>query len=101
MFRGVSFLASATRVSSGGAIVTHLTVITSSFAGGAGETIRRERLKQADVHTLLRLPSGIFYSRKASERFESFAYEELAERDKVDLETALDNFGAIAEDMKQ
>ena len=31
------------------------------FEGGAGETIRRELLKQADVHTLLRLPTGIFY----------------------------------------
>jgi len=30
------------------------------FEGGAGETIRRELLKQADVHTLLRLPTGIF-----------------------------------------
>ena len=29
------------------------------FEGGAGETIRRELLKQADVHTLLRLPTGI------------------------------------------
>lgn len=32
------------------------------FEGGAGETIRREVLKQADVHTLLRLPTGIFYA---------------------------------------
>ena len=32
------------------------------FEGGAGETIRRELLKQADVHTLLRLPTGIFYA---------------------------------------
>lgn len=32
------------------------------FEGGAGETIRREILKQADVHTLLRLPTGIFYA---------------------------------------
>ena len=30
------------------------------FEGGAGETVRRELLKQADVHTLLRLPTGIF-----------------------------------------
>ena len=29
------------------------------FEGGAGETVRRELLKQADVHTLLRLPTGI------------------------------------------
>ena len=32
------------------------------FEGGAGETMRRELLKQADVHTLLRLPTGIFYA---------------------------------------
>ncbi len=32
------------------------------FEGGAGETIRRELLKSADVHTLLRLPTGIFYA---------------------------------------
>jgi type I restriction enzyme M protein len=32
------------------------------FEGGAGETIRRELLKQCDVHTLLRLPTGLFYA---------------------------------------
>jgi type I restriction enzyme M protein len=32
------------------------------FEGGAGETVRRELLKQADVHTMLRLPTGIFYA---------------------------------------
>jgi len=32
------------------------------FEGGAGEIVRRELLKQADVHTLLRLPTGIFYA---------------------------------------
>src|SRR5215472_9976174 len=32
------------------------------FEDGAGETVRRELLKQADVHTLLRLPTGIFYA---------------------------------------
>ena len=32
------------------------------FEGGAGETIRRALLSQADVHTLLRLPTGIFYA---------------------------------------
>jgi type I restriction enzyme M protein len=117
------------------------------FEGGAGETIRRELLKQADVHTLLRLPTGIFYAqgvkanvlffdrkpasatpwtktlwiydfrtnehftlktnplkradledfvscynaenrheRKETERFKSFAYEELLKRDKVSLD---------------
>jgi len=32
------------------------------FEGGAGETIRRNWLKQCDVHTILRLPTGIFYA---------------------------------------
>jgi type I restriction enzyme M protein len=161
------------------------------FEGGAGETIRRELLKQADVHTLLRLPTGIFYAqgvkanvlffdrkpaqetpwtqklwiydlrtnlhftlkenalkrsdlddfvacyntrnrqeRTESERFKSFTYGELSKRDKVnldifwlkdealeesanlpapeviaadiaaDLETALEQFATIAEDLK-
>jgi type I restriction enzyme M protein len=32
------------------------------FDGGAGETIRRKLLHECDVHTLLRLPTGIFYA---------------------------------------
>jgi type I restriction enzyme M protein len=32
------------------------------FEGGAGETVRRKLLHGCDVHTLLRLPTGIFYS---------------------------------------
>ncbi len=32
------------------------------FEGGAGETVRRRILHECDVHTLLRLPTGIFYS---------------------------------------
>ena len=32
------------------------------FEGGAGETIRRNLLKRCKVHTLLRLPTGIFYA---------------------------------------
>lgn len=32
------------------------------FEGGAGETIRRRLLMQCDVHSLLRLPTGIFYA---------------------------------------
>ena len=117
------------------------------FEGGAGETIRRKLLHDADVHTLLRLPTGIFYAqgvkanvlffdrkpaaekpwteklwiydlrtnmhftlkenplrrsdlddfvacfrpenrheRTESERFHSFAYDELAKRDKANLD---------------
>src|SRR5205823_3506781 len=32
------------------------------FEGGAGETIRRRLLHDYDVHTLLRLPTGMFYA---------------------------------------
>jgi len=32
------------------------------FEGGAGEKVRRRLLHDCDVHTLLRLPTGIFYS---------------------------------------
>jgi type I restriction enzyme M protein len=32
------------------------------FEGGAGERIRRKLLETCDVHTLLRLPTGIFYA---------------------------------------
>jgi type I restriction enzyme M protein len=32
------------------------------FEGGVGETIRRKLLSDYDVHTLLRLPTGLFYA---------------------------------------
>ena len=32
------------------------------FEGGAGETVRKKLLHGCDVHTLLRLPTGIFYA---------------------------------------
>ncbi|MBX9584011.1 MAG: type I restriction-modification system subunit M [Gemmataceae bacterium] len=32
------------------------------FEGGAGETVRRKLLETCDVHTLLRLPTGLFYA---------------------------------------
>lgn len=117
------------------------------FEGGAGETVRRKLLEVCDVHTLLRLPTGIFYSpgvkanvlffdrkeasktpwteelwiydlrtnkhftlktnplrredlqefvdcynpknrheRKEAERFRSFSYDELMQRDKANLD---------------
>jgi len=117
------------------------------FEGGAGETVRRKLLDECDVHTLLRLPTGIFYSggvkanvlffdrkpgserpwteklwvydlrtnkhftlkenvmgyedladfircynpanrfdRKETERFRAFTYDELMQRDKVNLD---------------
>ncbi len=32
------------------------------FEGGAGETVRKKILHECDVHTLMRLPTGIFYA---------------------------------------
>ena len=32
------------------------------FEGGAGEIIRRDLLQTTELHTLLRLPTGIFYA---------------------------------------
>jgi type I restriction enzyme M protein len=32
------------------------------FEGGVGETIRRKLLHECEVHTLLRLPTGVFYA---------------------------------------
>jgi type I restriction enzyme M protein len=117
------------------------------FEGGPGETVRKKLLAEFDVHTLLRLPTGVFYSigvkanvlffdkkpasekpwteklwifdlrtnkhftlktnplryedlqdfikcynprnridRKETERFRSFTYDELLQRDKVNLD---------------
>lgn len=32
------------------------------FEGGAGETVRKKLMETADIHTILRLPTGIFYA---------------------------------------
>ena len=32
------------------------------FEGGAGETIRRKLLQTTDLHTIVRLPTGVFYA---------------------------------------
>jgi type I restriction enzyme M protein len=117
------------------------------FEGGAGETVRKKLLAECDVHTLLRLPTGVFYAqgvkanvlffdrkearekpwterlwiydlrtnkhftlktdplryddlqdfiqcynpknrfeRKETDRFKSFSYDELMQRDKVSLD---------------
>lgn len=32
------------------------------FEGGAGETVRKKLLETTDLHTVLRLPTGIFYA---------------------------------------
>jgi type I restriction enzyme M protein len=32
------------------------------FEGGAGETVRKELMRSSELHTILRLPTGIFYA---------------------------------------
>ena len=32
------------------------------FEGGSGETVRKELMKTTELHTILRLPTGIFYA---------------------------------------
>ena len=39
-----------------------LTTHNVLFEGGAGETIRRKLLENTDLHTILRLPTGVFYA---------------------------------------
>jgi hypothetical protein len=56
--RPIFFLA-AERLWDGAAVVLPDNVL---FEGGAGEKIRKSLLEKCNVHTLLRLPTGIWYS---------------------------------------
>lgn len=55
----VQHIATALKIDGRAAVVVPDNVL---FEGGAGETIRRRLLNEYDVHTLLRLPTGIFYA---------------------------------------
>lgn len=55
----VQHIASILNINGRAAVVVPDNVL---FEGGAGETVRRRLLRQYDVHTLLRLPTGIFYA---------------------------------------
>lgn len=50
------------------------------FEGGAGETIRRKLLHEADAHTLLRLPTGVFYAQGVKANLLFFDRKPAAER---------------------
>lgn len=52
----MTFLISVSRVA---AIVLPDNVL---FEGGAGETIRKKLMETCDLHTILRLPTGVFYA---------------------------------------
>jgi type I restriction enzyme M protein len=55
----VQHIASLLKMNGRAAVVVPDNVL---FEGGAGETIRRKLFHSCDVHTLLRLPTGIFYA---------------------------------------
>ena len=50
------------------------------FEAGAGETVRRRLLHDCDVHTLLRLPTGIFYAQGVKANVLFFRRREGAEQ---------------------
>lgn len=45
------------------------------FEGGAGEIIRERLMKDADLHTILRLPTGIFYAQGVKANVLFFEYK--------------------------
>ncbi|MFI6331499.1 N-6 DNA methylase [Micromonospora chersina] len=54
------------------------------FEGGAGETLRRRLLRDFDLHTMLRLPTGIFYAQGVKANVLFFDKKPAAERPWTD-----------------
>ena len=50
------------------------------FEGGAGETVRKKLLHECDVHTLLRLPTGVFYAQGVKANVLFFDRKEASEK---------------------
>jgi type I restriction enzyme M protein len=50
------------------------------FEGGAGETVRKKLLAECDVHTLLRLPTGVFYAQGVKANVLFFDRKEAGEK---------------------
>ena len=73
------------------------------FEAGAGETIRRRLLHDCEVHTLLRLPTGIFYAQGVDDSLTdtddlpppAVLAAEIAE----DLQAALEEIQALTESL--
>jgi type I restriction enzyme M protein len=55
----VQHIRSMLKISGQAAVVVPDNVL---FEGGAGETVRKKLLQTTDLHTILRLPTGIFYA---------------------------------------
>ncbi len=54
------------------------------FEGGAGETVRKKLLHECDVHTILRLPTGIFYAQGVKANVLFFDRREASEKPWTD-----------------
>ena len=54
------------------------------FEGGAGETLRKRLLRDFDLHTMLRLPTGIFYAQGVKANVLFFDKKPAAERPWTD-----------------
>ena len=68
------------------------------FEGGAGETIRKKLLENTDLHTILRLPTGVFYAQGAKANvifFDKREPDEFAEQIIENLEAGLDSFREV------
>jgi len=50
------------------------------FEGGSGETVRRKLLHECDLHTILRLPTGIFYAQGVKANVLFFERKEASEK---------------------
>jgi len=50
------------------------------FEGGSGETVRRKLLQECDLHTILRLPTGIFYAQGVKANVIFFERKEASEK---------------------
>jgi len=50
------------------------------FEGGVGEAVRKKLLHECDVHTLLRLPTGVFYAQGVKANVLFFDRKEASER---------------------
>ena len=61
------------------------------FEGGAGETVRRQLLQTTDLHTILRLPTCVFYKQgvKANAKFSTLGLYPIPSRHPRDTENAL------------
>lgn len=55
------------------------------FEGGAGEIIRRKLLEEVNLHTILRLPTGIFYAQGVNANVLFFDKKQVSKKSKKEI----------------